>query len=39
MQKFGIQNYQILCSIAATALEHKSCRHPFYERALQASIL
>jgi len=33
MQKFGYQNYQIVCSLAASDLEHKSCKHPFYDRS------
>jgi isoleucyl-tRNA synthetase len=33
MQKFGCQNYQIICSIAAKDLEHKTCKHPLYDRS------
>lgn len=32
MKTFGIADYSIIATIEAAKLEHKKCRHPFYDR-------
>jgi len=33
MEKFGIQEYDIVCDISAKDLERKECTHPLYDRS------
>jgi isoleucyl-tRNA synthetase len=32
MKRFGLPDYRIVCEMTAKSLEHRRCRHPFYDR-------